>query len=279
MPTEANGTATARGQTTEEVERALIRCPAVQCATAQTAPVMPPRCEPAQVDVRQSFAIANDFAAPSLFCHQRGSLPALLHFHMFIPIPDGRDAQNGSGQARGIALVNLSMFALSSSPKWYVAEIISQDIVRAERNLAQQGFTCFCPRFRKTRRHARRVDQILAPVFPGYVFVRFDREQDPWYAINGTFGVKRLVGATSSRPQAMPEEVMQSLFARCESGVISSLVPHLRAGQQVRLIAGPLVDQLATIERLGDRDRVRVLLNILGGQVSATVALGDLAPA
>lgn len=171
------------------------------------------------------------------------------------------------------------MSVFVSNPLWYAAEILTQAHQRAERNLAQQGFTCFCPRFRKTRRHARRIDEILAPVFPGYLFVRFDRDCDPWHAINGTFGVKRVVvGASSNRPQPMPEAAMRAIFDRCESGVIKSLAPSLLPGQQVRLITGPLADQLATIERLDDRGRVRVLLNILGGLVPATVSIGDLAP-
>ena len=58
-----------------------------------------------------------------------------------------------------------------------------------EANLKRQGFEAFCPRFRKTRRHARRIDQVLAPVFPGYIFVHFDRERNQWRAVNGTHGV------------------------------------------------------------------------------------------
>ena len=164
------------------------------------------------------------------------------------------------------------------TPLWYVTEILAAGYHRAERNLTQQGFACFWPRFRKTRRHARRVDHILAPLFPGYMFVQFDRDRDPWHAINGTYGVKRLVGAWS-RPEAMPQAVMQGLFARCQGSVIQSVAPHLQAGQQVRLIAGPFADQLARIERLDDRGRVRVLLNILGGEIPANVGIGDLSPA
>ncbi len=72
---------------------------------------------------------------------------------------------------------------------------------------------------------------------------------------------------------------MRALFARCENGIMNCITPALQAGQQVRLISGPFADQLATVERLGDRDRVRVLLNILGGLTPATLSAGDLAPA
>jgi transcriptional antiterminator RfaH len=168
---------------------------------------------------------------------------------------------------------------LRPSPAWYVAEVAAQATQQAQRNLERQGFGSFCPRFRTVRRHARRVDQVLAPVFPGYIFVRFDPTRDQWRSINGTFGIKRLVGPSSGRPQPMPEAAMQALLARCEGEVMKCIAASLSPGQSVRLIAGPFADRLATIEQLGDRDRVRDLLDILGGAVPATVGTGDLSPA
>jgi transcriptional antiterminator RfaH len=40
----------------------------------------------------------------------------------------------------------------------------------------------------------------------------------------------------------------------------------------VRIVAGAFADQLAVIERLDEAGRVRVLLEIVGGQVPVTVA-------
>lgn len=147
------------------------------------------------------------------------------------------------------------------------------------RHLERQGFDAFCPRFRKTRRHARRIESLLVPVFPGYLFVRFDARRDHWSPINGTTGVKRLVGSSVGAPYPMPAAVMEALFARCEGDVIQHLWPTLELGQQVRLASGPFATELATIERLDDNGRVRVLLDILGGNVPASVHRRDLEPA
>lgn len=163
--------------------------------------------------------------------------------------------------------------------RWYVAETAPRKEQLAVAHLERQAFRSFCPRFRKTRRHARRLDEILAPVFPGYVFVRFDRDRDPWLSINGTFGIKQLVGPRPSQPQPVPECVMGVLLARCVNGVVSSVAPELQPGQTVRLLAGPFADQIATVERLDERDRVFVLLKFLGGATPATVRISDLAPA
>lgn len=170
--------------------------------------------------------------------------------------------------------------AEDSFATWYVAEILQRREALAQRHLARQGFASFCPRFSKTRRHARRVDCVLAPVFPGYMFVRFDRNRDQWHSINGTFGVKRLVGTSSAgRPQAMPATAMRALFARCNGDIISGLFTALEPGQQVRIVSGPFADRLANVERLDDHGRVRVLLDILGGQTPLALPLSAVGPA
>ncbi len=162
---------------------------------------------------------------------------------------------------------------------WYVVETHVRGEAQAMRNLEQQGFTSFCPRFRKQRRHARRVDHSLAPVFPGYLFVRFDRQRDGWHAINGTLGVKRLVGPSASTPQPMPAPAMAALIERCDGNLISGLFAELAPGQPVRLISGPFANRLAQVERLDGRGRVHLLLDLLGGNLPLQVDLGAVGPA
>lgn len=162
---------------------------------------------------------------------------------------------------------------------WYVVETYVRSEAQAQRNLAQQGFISFCPRFRKMRRHARRVDFHFTPVFPGYVFVHFDRQREGWSAINGTFGVKRLVGSSVSRPQPMPAPAMDALLDRCSGDVISGLFTDLAPGQPVRLISGPFANAIAQVERLDGRGRVHVLLDILGDKLPVRVAMSAVGPA
>jgi transcriptional antiterminator RfaH len=166
----------------------------------------------------------------------------------------------------------------ATSAAWYVAETITRGEEQAQRNLERQGFTSFCPRFRKLRRHARRTDHHLAPVFPGYVFVRFDRQRDGWHAINGTTGVKRLIGPTGSRPQSMPAPAMQALLERCSGDIIAGLFTTLEPGQPVRILSGPFANLLAEVEQLDAQGRVRVLLNLLGGATPVALRISEVGP-
>lgn len=148
---------------------------------------------------------------------------------------------------------------------WYVAETLPRLEGVAQSRLTQQGFASFCPRFRRTRRHARRTDQVIVPLFPGYLFVRFDRDRDPWRSINGTRGVKRLVGCDRGYPRSMPEPAMAEIMARCDGEMVHGILPSLQPGQSVRLISGPFADMLGEITELDNHGRVRVLLDLLGG--------------
>lgn len=179
-----------------------------------------------------------------------------------------------SGSARGLPRQVRDPLAA----RWYVAETLPAREEIAIQNLRRQQFISFYPRFRKLRRHARRQGTVLSPLFPGYVFIRFDPDRQPWHSINGTFGIRRLVSATNARPQPIPEAVIQHILARCQDD-IARLLDSPEPGQSVRIIAGPFADKLALIEKLDGKGRVRLLLDLLGGPCSVDMSLECLAPA
>lgn len=159
---------------------------------------------------------------------------------------------------------------------WYAVEVQPQAERRAQENLLRQGFENFCPRVKKIRSHARRKELVLAPLFPGYLFVRFDKMRHQWRSINGTLGVRRLVSADPGRPQAMPDAAIQLLISRCDPGTGCLSDEPLGPGINVRFVAGPLIDRLATVESLEPGGRVRLLLEILGGHQEVIVPRRNL---
>jgi len=168
---------------------------------------------------------------------------------------------------------------LSDCPRWYVVETHAAKEALAQQQLQRQSFRSFYPRIRKTRRHARRQDTVLAPLFPGYVFVRFNVEQQPWHCINSTFGVRRLVGSRDARPDPMPESAMEFILSRCKDGIMTQILPTQEIGQAVRVISGPFTNNLAIISQFDAKGRVKILLDILGGNHAVSLHLDCLVPA
>jgi transcriptional antiterminator RfaH len=72
-----------------------------------------------------------------------------------------------------------------------------------------------------------------------------------------------------------PEPIPQGLVEQLLSAA-SRL--HLEEGQTVRVTAGPFADLLGRLATLDDSGRVRVLLNLLGGEVPVVLPEGLIMP-
>jgi transcription antitermination factor NusG len=167
---------------------------------------------------------------------------------------------------------------LQAGERWFVAQTLSQRENMAGFHLEAQGFRIFMPRFRKTVRHARKLREAIAPIFPGYVFVVLDLERDRWRSINGTFGVARLVTA-QSRPTSVPTGVVEALVASVDESGLVRFDDDIRPGQPVSVLAGPFAKSFGVLSRLDGNGRVRVLLAIMGGLVSVAMDRADLTAA
>lgn len=158
---------------------------------------------------------------------------------------------------------------VKANRRWYVVQTRPREEDRAEQNLRRQAFEVFCPRMRHTVCHARRKTLRLIPVFPGYAFVFMDPDRTLWHAINGTFGVSRLL-TVNQLPRPVPAGVIESLKSYVDSRGVMRPADDLRIGDRVRLISGPFAEMVGMLEYLDGRGRVRVLLQIMGGSTRVT---------
>jgi transcription antitermination factor NusG len=167
---------------------------------------------------------------------------------------------------------------LEHGERWFVARTHPYRESSAQFNLERLGFGTFLPRVRRTIRHARKLRNVLAPLFPGYIFVVLDLSRDRWRSVNGATGVASLIMGTE-QPIPAPHGVVEALIAARESSGPVCLDQHLKVGQMVRILSGPFARALCRLEQLDDRGRVCVLLEIMGGQVAAYLDRSALGPA
>jgi transcriptional antiterminator RfaH len=154
------------------------------------------------------------------------------------------------------------------SRRWYLAQTSPHAETKASLHLGRQGFSIYCPRYLKQRRHARRVDKIAAPLFPGYVFVAIDLATQRWLAIDSTIGVARLV-RNGDRPAAVPQLVIEALKLREDASGLVQLDrrPRFVPGDKVRIVGGAFGDCYGLYEGMSARERVAILLDLLGRKV------------
>ena len=161
---------------------------------------------------------------------------------------------------------------------WCVVNTLTNQELRAEINLLRQGFRAWLPLTERLKRHARRVQIARTPLFPGYLFVELDLAREAWRSINGTYGVKRLL-ARGTDPETLPEGFVDRLRQSVEDGSASTLGSgEMKPGARVRILEGPFADCAAVIASLASGERVRLMLEILGGKVVATIPRLAVAP-
>lgn len=166
----------------------------------------------------------------------------------------------------------------NGQPRWYAVHCQPHRENTAAAHLENQGFAVFLPRREKLIRHARKSGKVRRPFFPGYLFVNLDVGHQRWRSINSTVGVIRLV-MQNEKPAAAPIGVIEALKIACGAGDILHINPDLSIGQKVRVVDGPFADFVGELDQLTDSDRVRVLLDIMGGRTRVVLPRDHLAPA
>ncbi len=166
---------------------------------------------------------------------------------------------------------------LTMARRWYAVQCLAHRESAAQSHLENQSYSVFLPRRMKTRRHARKLETVLVPFFPNYLFVSLDVSRERWRSINGTYGVARLV-MRGEVPAPAPVGVVEALRSACDERGVLSRSCELVDGQRVRILAGPFAELVGELERLDDSQRVRVLLDIMGGRFPVLVPRDHLVP-
>jgi transcription antitermination factor NusG len=123
------------------------------------------------------------------------------------------------------------------SAGWLAIHTRYQHESLAARSLDYKGFEVFLPQYTVLRRWSDRSKELSAPLFPGYVFLRGDLEQQ--LKILTTPGVLGLVGFAGV-PAVIPDEEIDAVRRTVERRVQVEPYPFLKCGDWVRVKEGPL---------------------------------------
>lgn len=152
--------------------------------------------------------------------------------------------------------------------RWFAVQTQSNRENKAAQNLKQQGFQFYLPRYLKRRSHARKIEIVPAPLFPGYLFVQVDLATQRWRAIQSTIGVLRLV-TNGGEPAPLQTEIIDAMRQREDNKgfIVLNQKPLFNRGDKVRVLGGAFTDAAGLFDGLADRERVAILLDLLGRKV------------
>lgn len=154
--------------------------------------------------------------------------------------------------------------------KWYALAVQPRKENYVETQLRAQGYNIACPRYRKVVRHARQTKTVLAPLFPGYLFVEIDLTVQNWRKANWIPGSIGLVKFDNKPAFLGADFVDQFVLRNGEDGLIS-FKDDLKVGDQVRAIGGAMDNMVGEVVALSDNDRVKILMEALNRKVHLTL--------
>ncbi len=170
----------------------------------------------------------------------------------------------------------------NESPRWYLLASKPKDEERARLNLEQQGYTIYLPMVKRERRCRGKTTVNTEPLFPRYLFIKLDRENDNWAPIRSTYGVSGLVGFGSTRTNyiPIPRQVVDSLKSHEDEFGIHQLerAEWFCEGNCVRITSGPFAEIEGVFMMDDGLHRSMVLIEMLGKQQHIAVENSQLAP-
>ena len=145
---------------------------------------------------------------------------------------------------------------------WHAVHTKPNQESLATLGLQRLGVETFAPRLKQIKLVRRRRQEVIRPLFPGYLFARFDAKTQ-YRAVNYAAGVQRVV-AWGAEPAIVDDNLITSIRNRMQDDYVIAPSASFAPGQTVRIIEGPLQGLEAVFEQeLSDQQRVIVLLQTL----------------
>ena len=118
-------------------------------------------------------------------------------------------------------------------------------------------------------------------VFPGYLMVRMDLDDDSWYVVRNTPGVTGFVGL-GARPTPLSKHEVDNILAVKPEGAAAQKKSRPRleyeVGESVRVREGPFADFSGTIAEINeDQLKLKVLVNIFGRETPVEFEFAQVA--
>ena len=166
--------------------------------------------------------------------------------------------------------------ALPGAGSWYAIRVRSKFENAAFAGLTGRGYEAFLPLCRSRRRWSDRVKELDLPLFPGYLFCRFDA-QDRLLPILTAPGVVAIVGV-GKIPVSIDEREIADIRAILRSGLAAHACPYVGVGSRVRIEEGPLAGLEGFVTNTDKVLRLIVSVNLLQRSVAVEIDRDCLRP-
>lgn len=161
--------------------------------------------------------------------------------------------------------------------RWFVAQVIPRCEPWVIESALRGGFEGFWPRFELIRRRGAG-SKYYKGVFPGYMFLSFDTDDDDWRRVCRINGLRRILGANEHGARSLPLGFVENMIEAAPSGIID--MPDVGGikfnyGDKLKITEGPMAGRVGIFQH-SEKDRVAILLSLLGRETRIILPLSSV---
>jgi transcription antitermination factor NusG len=151
---------------------------------------------------------------------------------------------------------------------WFAIQVRMRHEVGVADHLQGKGYEWFLPLYKARRRWSDRVKEVDSPLFPGYLFCRFNPNDR--LPILKTPGVTQIVGYNHV-PVPVDEQEIAAIRRLVSSGVSNFPCAYLEVGGKVRIEAGALRGLEGILIDLKGKRRLVLSITLLQRSVAVEI--------
>jgi transcriptional antiterminator NusG len=156
--------------------------------------------------------------------------------------------------------------------QWYILHTYSGHEDKVAKSLKQRvesmgfkdkNFDIIVPTRNTIKVSHGKKESIKEKIFPGYVLVRMILDDESWLLARTTQGVTAFIGA-GNKPTPISDKEVEAIkkFMKLEEPLYKTA---FTVGEAVKIVDGPFVDFLGTINEIDEkRGKIKVLVSIFG---------------
>ena len=153
---------------------------------------------------------------------------------------------------------------------WVIASYKINEIKRLEVNLLNQKFAYYLPKITKKKVNSPPKEEVL---FPGYIFININIKN--YSALKNTKGIKKILKFGNNISYIPDEEIKTFKFLE-KSSKKDPMISKIKIGQEAIISKGSFRGTIVQIISLPSKNRVNVLLSILGSFRRVNISEYDL---
>jgi len=161
--------------------------------------------------------------------------------------------------------------------QWFVAYCKCKEESRAQQNLQNQGIHSFFPKIRKQKIVRGKKTVVEEALFPSYLFILIDKENNVFPKIRSTRGIHDLV-KFGNKIISVPDTLIERLHHLCYSvnGTCAENDMALKSGDKVEILKGSFQGLTAVFKERDGFERSLLFIKLLNQENTVSFSNNDI---